>query len=92
MVQHGQAGPTQLAPERLSELVSDWSSLTAALSLAAANLGSNWQKRALGLSARLLTAPLPLADQDPTPSSETKDHFHFKQALLHSACMTSQRR
>ena len=55
VVQHGQAGPTQLAPERFRELRSDWSSPTLDFWLAGANLDSNWQKRALGLSVRLLT-------------------------------------
>lgn len=58
-----------------------------------ANLGSNWQKRALGLSVRLLTPPrLSSVDENSTTISETIDQFHFKQVLFYSVFLTSQHR
>ena len=77
----GRPGRAHPAPERLSELTSDWSSLILVLWLAEANLDSNWQKRALGLSARLLTTPLPLADKNESQSSETNNRYYSDKHL-----------
>ena len=85
----GQPGPTQLAPMRFRELGSDWSRPDPALWLVQANLSSNWQKWALGLSARLPTPPRLFANQNVRGISETMEKYQPQETILGLLCSTS---